>query len=592
MDRQPAKVGLSNSSNRRLYIWYGALLFIIALIIVRLFYLQIIKHEYYQQAALNDQQKQYSIAAERGVIKAHQGTDTVPLVLNEKLYTLYVDPSLVKHPGDDAVKLAAITHGDPLDYAQLMKRKNSRYEILGKRLSNDQKAKILALKLPGVGLQAQDYRTYPQGDLAAQVLGFVNNDGAGVYGVEQQLDKQLRGTPGMLKAITDVSGVPLAASHDNVRVDPKPGSDVTLTIDVSMQKKLETILKQGLERVRSPSGSAIIMDPDSGQILAMANWPSYSPDHYFDVTDLNSFNNSAVSNALEIGSIMKTITISSGLDQGVITPDTTYHDPGYIQVDGFTIKNVHEIPSDPTSIKDVLALSLNTGAIYTLKQMGGGEINQKARTTWHDYMTNHFQFGKKTGIDLPNEGQGSVPDPLKGYSLNLQYANTTFGQGMSATILQMTAAFSAAINGGTYYRPYVIDSQTDDKGKLNVTKAQVTKTGVISPTASSQIRGLLQYVFESNHGVYSAQLHPGYTIGGKTGTAQIAQPGGGYKDGVYNGTFLGFVGGDKPQYVAAVLVNTPDLPGYESAGAQAAAPIFGNIADMLINDFNVIPKTN
>lgn len=591
MDRPPPKAGLSNSSNRRLYVWYGVLLLIIAVIIIRLFYLQIIRHDYYQQAALNDQQKQYTIAADRGVIKAHQGFNTVPLVLNEKLYTLYVDPTLVQKPADSALKLTAITKGDPGKYTGLMKAKNSRYEVLAKRLSDDQNKKILALKLPGIGLQAQDYRTYPQGMLAAQVLGFVNNDGVGVYGVEQEFNKQLRGTPGMLKAITDVSGVPLAASRDNVRVDPKPGTDVTLTVDVSMQKKLEAILKQGLEKVRSPSGSAIIMDPNSGEILAMANWPSYAPDHYFDVTDLNLFNNPAVSNALEIGSIMKTITISSGLDQGVITPDTTYHDPGYVTIDGFTIKNVHPIASDPTSIKDVLTLSLNTGAIYTLKQMGGGEINQKARVAWHDYMTNHFQFGKPTGIDLPNEGAGSVPDPIKGYGLDLQYANTTFGQGMSATILQMTAAFSAAVNGGTYYKPYIIDSQAAG-GKTIQTKPVVTKAGVISPTASSQIRGLLQYVFETNHGVYSSNLHPGYTIGGKTGTAQIAQPGGGYKDGVYNGTFLGFVGGDKPQYVAAVLVNTPDLPGYESAGAQAAAPIFGDIADMLINDFSVLPNSH
>jgi cell division protein FtsI/penicillin-binding protein 2 len=591
MERNPPKAGGSASSNRRLYVWYGVLFFIIAVIIVRLFYLQIIRHDYYQKAALNDQQKQYVIEPERGIIQAHQGSDVLPLVLNEKLYTLYADPTLVKSPGSDAAKITAVTKGDSGKYSDLMKTKNTRYVVLAKRLSEDQQKRILALKLPGVGLQAQDYRTYPQGNLAAQVLGFVNNDGKGTYGIEQALNSDLSGTPGMLKAITDVSGVPLAASRDNVSIDPKPGANVTLTIDLSMQKNLESILKQGLERVKSPSGSAIIMDPNTGAILAMANYPSFNPSDYFDVSDPGLFNNPAISAPLEVGSVMKSLTISAGLDQGVITPDTTYHDPGYVTVDGFTIRNVHPITQDQTSIKEVLQLSLNTGAVHVLKQLGGGDFNQKGRDIWHDYMTNHFQLGKPTGIELPNEGAGSIPDPDKGYALNLQYANTTFGQGMTASLLQMVSAFSAVVNGGSYYRPYIIDSKSGGSNQTIQTKPQVVKKNVISPTASSQIRGLLQYVFESNYNVYESKFHPGYVVGGKTGTAQIPQPGGGYKDNIYNGTFMGFVGGDKPQYVAAVLVNTPDLPGYDSAGAQAAAPIFGSIDDMLIDNFGVIPKT-
>ncbi len=260
MDRSaPPRLPKSASSNRRLNVWYGVLFLIIAIIILRLFYLQIIRHDHYQRAALSDQQKQYSIAADRGIIQAHQGSNLVPLVLNEKLYTLYADPTLVKHPTEDALKLTAITNGDGTQYADLMKTKDTRYVILAKRLSETQYKQITALKLPGVGLQAQDYRTYPQGSLAAQLLGFVNNDGQGTYGVEQALNQQLSGTPGSLKAITDASGVPLAANRDNVQIDPKPGTNVTLSLDLSMQKNLETILQQGLQRVKSPSGSAIII---------------------------------------------------------------------------------------------------------------------------------------------------------------------------------------------------------------------------------------------------------------------------------------------------------------------------------------------
>ena len=180
--------------------------------------------------------------------------------------------------------------------------------------------------------------------------------------------------------------------------------------------------------------------------------------------------------------------------------------------------------------------------------------------------------------------------PNIGISKILSARESTAGETPLISFPMMSAALSSVLNGGTYYQPYIIESQTGS-GINHQTKPVVVKKNVISPSASVQIQSLLQYVFNQNYGVYSAHLHPGYTIGGKTGTAQIPQPGGGYKDNVYNGTFLGYVGGNKPQYAVAVLVNTPDLPGYDSAGAQAAAPIFGNVEDMLINDFNVVPIT-
>lgn len=574
------------STNRRLFLWYAAVIFVIAVIILRLFYLQIIRHDYYQKAALNDQLKQYTIQPERGIIKAHQGTDVVPLVLNQKLYTLYADPSLVKNPDSDAAELVNITHGKAQDYTNLMKVKNSRYQVLANRLSEQQQKQILALKLPGVGLQAQDYRTYPQGQLAAQVLGFVDNSGSGRYGIEQQFNSELKGTPGMLKAITDVNGVPLAASRDNVQVNPKPGDDVVLTIDTAMQRQLELILKQGLQKVGSKSGSALIIDPNTGAIKAMANYPTYDPAQFYKVTDLSAFNNAAVADQVEPGSIMKTLTVSAGLDDGVITPDTAYHDSGYVNVDGSTIKNVEAIPSDPTTIKDVLKYSLNTGAVHVLKEMGGGQLDQKGRDTWHNYLTDHFQLGKPTGIEQPSEAAGSIPDPDHGSALDLQYANTAFGQGISVTMLQMAAALSSAINGGTYYRPHLVDKQISHDGTVKTIQPQVVRKNVVKPAVSLQIQSLMEYVFSENHGLYQSQMHPGFNIGGKTGTGQIPYAGG-YRVGVYNGTFIGFVGGDRPQYVIDVLVNAPDLPGFETAGAQAAAPIFGKIADSLINDFGV-----
>lgn len=584
------------SANRRLLIWYGVLILIIITVVARLFYLQVVRHDYYKQRALNDQLKEYSIAAERGVIKAHEAGTTVPLVLNQKLYTLYTDPVFIKNARSEASKVAAVTGGDVAKYEKLMKTKNSRYAILAKRLPEEQKKKIAALKLPGVGTQAENYRTYPQGSLAAQILGFVNNEGKGTYGVEQALDEQLTGTPGRLKAITDAAGVPLAASRDNIQIDPKNGEDIVLTIDLGMQKRLETTLKAGLDRARSNSGSALIMDPDTGAVKAMANWPSYDPAQYYNERDASVFNNAAVSSPLEVGSVMKALTAAAALDQGVIKADTTYYDPSHWQLDGHEITNIEEDGGAGTrSVAQILDLSINTGATWMLMQMGGktGEVTKAARDKWHDYMVNHYRLGKLTGIEQGYEASGYVPEPDKGYALQLTYANTSFGQAMTATPLQMAAALSSIVNGGTYYQPHLVEKTIDNTGKATTKKPNILRRNVVSPQVSSQMQSLLGYVVKSHYeiGGFSYLKFPdNYIVGGKTGTAQIANPEGGYYVNKFNGTYIGFVGGDKPQYVIAVRVNEPGIGGY--AGSGAAQPLFADLAHMLINDFNVAPKTN
>jgi stage V sporulation protein D (sporulation-specific penicillin-binding protein) len=582
------------SANTRILIWYGALLLVAAVFIWRLFYLQIIRHDYYQKLAFADQLKEYKITAPRGLIKAHDGSETVPIVLNESLYTLYVDPTFAKkEASDDAQKLAAITGGEVNTYENLIKTPNTRYVILQKRLTQAQKDKILALKLPGVGLQEQNYRNYPQGSLASQLLGFVNNDGNGTYGIEQALNKELAGTDGELKAITDAAGVPLAASHDNVQVDPKAGDDVVLTVDLAMQKQLESTLKKGLDRAKSKSGSALIMDPYTGAVKAMANWPTYDPAQYYKESDASVFSNAAVSSPLEVGSIMKTLTAAAALDQGVIKPDTSYYDPSRWPLDGHEITNIEEDGGAGThNIGDILNLSINTGATWMLMQMGGktGEVNQKARDAWHAYMVNHFQLGKKTGIEQGYEAEGYIPDPEKGYALQLAYANTSFGQAMTATPVQMGAAISSVINGGTYYQPHLIDYTLNSNGQKIVRKPQVVNNHVVSAEVGKQMIGLMEYVVDGHKQAFPYLNFPNnYIVGGKTGTAQIANPNGGYYGDKYNGTYMGFVGGDKPQYVIVVRVNSPEVGGY--AGSQAAQPLFSDLAHMLINNFNVTPKS-
>ncbi len=577
------------STNHRLRILYAAVILIMGIIVLRLFYLQIIRHDHYRQAALSDQLKQYTIAADRGIIYAHQGDNVVPLVLNQKLYTLYADPTLVNNPNASAAKLAAITNGDEGRYSQLLKTRPSRYQVLAKRLSENQKSKILALGLPGVGLQAQDYRVYPQGALAANLLGFVDDSGNGQYGIEQQFNNQLAGKQGMLKAITDVNGVPLAASRDNIQKNPVAGNNFVLTIDTAMEQQVQDILQAQLKKVGSKQGCVVVMDPNTGSIKAMASYPTYDPSKYYQVSDISAFNDLAVSDPIEVGSIMKTLTISTGLDKGVITTNSAYPDPGYVNIDGATIKNVLPIPENPVTIKDVMRDSLNTGAIHVFKLLGGGQYDQQGRDILHDYLVNHFQLGKPTGVEQPGEGAGGIPNPDQGSALNLQYANTSFGQGMTATMLQMASAVSSVVNGGTYYQPHLVEKETGTNGSSDSFDTKIVKRNVVKPSTAAGLRDLMEYVYDSNYAIYSSQLHPGYNVGGKTGTAQVAINGG-YSKTDFNATFVGFVGGDKPQYVVAVMVKDPYT--FESEGAQAAAPIFGKITNMLINDFNVLPTSH
>jgi cell division protein FtsI/penicillin-binding protein 2 len=585
----PVKV----SANRRIIVWYGVLLLILAVFIARLFYLQIIRHEHYHAAALSDQLRQYSIPADRGIIKAYSNGNTVPIVLNQTLYTLYADPALVREANESAGKLASITQGDKNQYAKLMKTPNSRYQVLAKRLSENQKNQIKDLRLPGVGWQAVNYRIYPQGSLAAPALGFVNEDGQGKYGIEQALDKRLAGTPGELKAITDVNGVPLAASRDNIQIDAKAGDSVILTLDLAMQKRLEDILKRALERVSSPAGSALIMDPNTGAVKAMASWPTYNPAEYYKTTDAKNFNNLTVSSAIEVGSIMKPLTTAAALDIGVIQPNSSYYDPNSWRLDGHVVKNVEEAgPAGTRDIATVLDKSVNTGATWILMQMGGktGEVTKQARQRWHDYMINHYRFSQSTGIEQGYEDSGSVPDPNNGFAMELTYANTAFGQAMTATPLQMAAALSSVINGGTYYQPHLVDQTINTSGKVTTKKPKVLRNHVVSAKVSQEVKSLMEFVITNHYknGFGYLNFPPGYSVGGKTGTAQIAKPDGGYYPDRFNGTYIGFVGGDRPQYVVSIAVYEPKAPGY--AGTSAGQAMFAEVTHMLINNFNVIPK--
>ena len=578
---------------QRIRIGYAILLLVFSVFVVRLFYLQVIRHADYTQAALSKQLKEYEIPAARGIIEVQNGDQTVPIVLNEAKYTIFADPKYIDNPSDAAKEVAEITKGDVSEYEKLMKM-DTRYAVLAKKQDESVKNAVLDLDLKGVGAREAVYRTYPQGSLASQVLGFVNDNNQGRYGVEEALQDRLAGTPGQLKAITDARGVPLAANKDNILQEPQSGDDVVLTINLGMQRQLEDILKQGVIDSEAPSGGAIIMEVATGKVRAMANYPTYNPAKYFEVPSdkVDVFQNRTVSAPLEVGSIMKPLTMAAALDQGAVSRNTTYNDPYRFVVDGFAITNV--AGSGNPGIKrldDILQLSLNTGATWLLMQMGGGEINQQAREHWYDYMVNHYQFGKKTGIEQGYEAPGDVPGPNEGYGLNLHYANTAFGQGITTTPIQMAAAYVALLNGGTYYRPQLVDHYVKSDGSIEPVEPEVIKQNAVKPEVSKNITELMEYVFEKNHRFYGMpELRPEFSIGNKTGTAQVPNPEGGYYEYKENGMFAGFVGGDNPEYMIIVRVDEPKIAGY--AGSKAAAPIFIKLANILIDNYGVTPKTS
>lgn len=563
---------------------------------LRLFYVQIIRYSHYQQAALNDQLEQTKIPATRGLIEVKDNNNIVPIVLNQKLYTLFADPPLIKHPRVVAEKISNIIGGKYATYIKDLTVKHTQYIVIAHQLSQNQSDQIMKLNEPGLGTQGQDARVYPDGDLAAQVLGFVNPNGVGEYGIEQAMNKQLAGTPGELKAITDVNGVPLAASRQNTQIAPKPGDNVVLTLNIGIQQQVQQILAKEYKKTKSQGVSAIVMDPYNGHIKAMANYPTYNPADYASVTNQRLFQNAAVDYPIEPGSIMKTLTTPAALNVGAITSSESFFDPAHWVINGF---NIHDIKIDggprEQTIASILALSLNTGATWMLMQMGHKGttvINATGIKTWHDYMVNHFRLGKLTGIQQGYEAAGYVPPPnMNDPTIDLRYANTAFGQGVSMTALQIITALSSVINGGTYYQPSLVDEVITPSGKVQVDKPKILEKNVVSPNVGKELIPLMEGVVVAylHGGSYFMNFPNNYIVGGKTGTAQVAKPTGGYYKNIYNGTYIGFVGGDKPQYLIVVYNIKPNITGY--AGTFGGQPIFADIAHMLINEGYVTPKS-
>lgn len=558
-----------------------------AVFVARLFYLQVVKHDYYEAEAIKEHTSKFTIPAKRGLIYARDGSRYVPFVLNEPVYTVYADPRYVKDADKVANTLRRIAGGNVVDdFEKGLRDKNRQYVVIARNVNKSQADLIKKEKLStqGVGMQESERRVYPNGQLASQTLGFVNGEGQGQYGIEEGLNDQLRGKDGQLKAVTDVYGIPISIGNDSVQTPPQNGKNAVLTIDQNIQNKTEQALKAGLEHAKATKGSVVVMDPNNGHILAMANVPTFNPNDFKNVTDYSSFQNRIISDPYEPGSVIKALTMGVGLNTGHIEPDTRYNNTSSVQVDDAVIRNVLNSPQGMITMTQVLQYSFNTGAVWVLQQLGGGEINSTGKQVLYDYFTQHYLFGQRTGVELAGEVSGTVAKPT---ASNVQYANMTFGQGINISMLQVIGAFAADINGGAYYTPQVVDGYLDDTGQFTAKAPAVRKPDVITPTSSAKLRQMLHGAREGSSAKEGEK--PGYYYGGKTGTAQVYNSKtGGYDDKATIGSYLGFGGQDKPQYVIMVRVDDATIAGY--SGSAAAAPIFTDLSNWMIDYLQIPPK--
>ena len=550
-----------------------------ALIVGQLFRVQVLAHDFYSALAEGQHDLFRQLFPERGRVYARDlssGDQLFLLATNQKLNLLYAEPYRIKNPGMTAKALAPILNVDPAELLPKLSSATEHYHVLAHKLDDDTRAKIEALKLDGLGFSEEDHRYYPEGDAGAQMLGFVGNNDSGQsgrYGIEGWFDQELAGAQGYLESQKDSVGRLIAVGNQTIK-PAKDGSDLVLTIDRTVEVVACQKLAAAVQAHQAERGSLVILDPKTGAIVAMCNAPSFDPNDYGKVDSVDVYNNTAIFTPYEPGSVFKTITMAAGIDLGKITPDSTFDDPGEVKIGPFTIRNADLKAHGLVTMTDILAQSLNTGIDYVVGKVGATAFLTYAR---------NFGFGQKTGITLQSEAPGDISQlERKG---DIWSATGAFGQGVTATVLQLAQAYGAIADGGLMMKPYVVAEIRKPDGGTIETKPESVRQ-VISPHTAELLSGMLVATVEKGEG-HRAKV-PGYWIGGKTGTAQIPKTdGSGYESGPTIGTFAGFGPVGDPKFAMVVRIDRPkDVQFAESS----AAPLFGDIAKFLL-DYYQIPPT-
>lgn len=549
----------SAASSSRTAIVLVAFLVLALLFLVRLFYLQVVVADEYSTEAQEARTANIQATARRGTIYDRNGNI---LATSVPAMTIYANPKEVTDVATTVQELARILGGDEKDYREKIEQSDLTFVYIERKVDTDVAERVQELKLNGIYFLDDTKRVYPYGQVAGQIIGLVDIDGEGQTGLELYYDDILCGTDGKLVVERGVGGIPIPGGVRE-ETPSEDGEDIILTIDVELQKYLETRLEQGAEENSASSSNSIIMDAETGEIYACASLPYLNPSDRSKL-EVGAETLKSITSAFEPGSIFKTVPVLGILENGTMNPDTTINTPASIKADGYTISDAHERGDETMSLREILDRSSNVGvSLATENYLGFGELNSKIEK---------YNLGQLTGVDYPGEEVGYLLDFAEWSKI--QSYNITFGQGISVTPIQMTNFYCAIANNGVQFVPHFLlekplsDEQTEYEPKQIIENKEALNTLV----------SMLETVVKDGTGKL-AQID-GYTVAGKTSTAEIAKDTGGYKSGVYNICFAGFLPKSSSQLVC--FVGVADVP-FEGT----ATTIFKDIMSFAIERYNI-----
>ncbi len=545
---------------RRIGLLFAAFLLCFTVIVARAMWLQGVRGGALASQALGQQTENVMVPGLRGRVLDRRGQ---PLAVSEDAASVYATPYQVKDPERTATRLAGV-----LDVSrdELLKGLTAQtgFSYLAHKVDVPSAEKVKRMKLAGIGTLPDSRRTYPQGPLAGQVLGAVSTDNRGLSGLEAGQQDVLGGTDGEEKIVKDALGEPIRLETMRAASD---GHDIKTTLDSALQAKTEQVVTETAQRFAAKGATAVVMDPKTSEVLAMANYPQLDPSDLADA-DPSDLANQATGFTYEPGSTFKAFTVAGALEDHVVTPSSSFYLPPTIKVADRTIEDAEPRGAETLTTAQILAQSSNVGAITIALKLGATRFSR-----W----VNRFGFGHRTGIQFPAEEMGIVPsyDDYSGSSIG----NLPIGQGLSVTPIQMMEGYAAIANGG-FLRPPQLLEQVDGQA---VTEPPGRR--VIKPDVAAQVRQMLEGVLAPG-GTASEVSVPGYTLAGKTGTAQVAENGG-YSETKFVASFIGFAPAQNPRLLVAVIVDQPQ--GTEYSGGAVAAPAFGEIASFALPYLGIAP---
>ena len=547
---------------RRTGLLFAVFLVLLAVGAGKAAWLGVVKANVLQRAAVGQQEADITIPARRGSITDAHGID---LAVSQPAMDIAATPRLVTDATKAAAQLAPVIGRDENTLLRSFARRDTGFVYLGRAIPAEKAEKAKKLNIPGLEFIPRFSRTYPRSWMASQLLGSVGTDGDGLGGLEYAFNAKLKGADGERRLVKDAMGEPIEM-RDTQPV--KPGHTVKLTLDAYLQDQAEEVLGEVGKKWRPVGATAIVMDPNSGEILALANWPRVNANAVEGSPETARMNR-AVGINYEPGSTFKAFTVAAALEDGKVTPDTKFNIPPVLAVSDREIHDAEDHGWETYSTSEILKYSSNIGAVLVAQKLGGS----KPFDSW----IHRFGFGKRTGVDLPGEEIGQVL-PLKQYSGSTM-GNLPIGQGISVTPMQMVTAYSAIANGGILRPPHLVASVGGKPTKKPAGKR------VISEATASSVRTMLEGVLQSK-GTASGAAIEGYETAGKTGTAEKAINGK-YSEDKYVASFVGFAPAKAPKLLAAVIV---DEPKGEIYGGQVAAPAWRNIVNFALGYLKISPN--